>query len=124
MLPSKAQWRKETELLKKAKKLDSEGKKPAVQFEDAGEETRLDEDCMMEVDSDADSRKKLDLRQSSCEKLKGVRIWTGNSWRVRRKNGRRSCCRLNIGGMVCCQNTKRCRRCLGTHRAWTNWRSV
>ena len=34
-----------------------------MQFEDPGEETMLDEDCTMEVDSQTDSRKKLDQRK-------------------------------------------------------------
>ena len=49
----------------KVKKMENEWKKPAVQFEEAGEETKPDEDCMLEVDSEADSRKKLELRRST-----------------------------------------------------------
>ena len=45
-----------------------QGKKPAVQFEETSEVVRPDEDCMMEVDSEADSREKLDQRKSEIEK--------------------------------------------------------
>ena len=37
--------------------------KPVVQFEDAGEDAKLDEDCKMGVDGEADSRKNLEIRK-------------------------------------------------------------
>ena len=38
-------------------------KNPAVQFEETSEEAKSDEDCKMEVDSEADSRRKLEPRK-------------------------------------------------------------
>ena len=49
------------ELREEVKKLKSEGKTPAVQFEDPGEDAKLDEACKMEVFCDADSRKKWEM---------------------------------------------------------------
>ena len=44
--------------VKKVKKLlQSEGTKPSVQFEETSDEAEAEEDCKMEVDSEADSRK-------------------------------------------------------------------
>ena len=63
MVVYSAQWAKETvmrELRDGVERLASEGQKPAVQFEETSEEVQPDEDCNMEVDSEADSRKKLD----------------------------------------------------------------
>ena len=38
-------------------------KNPAVQFEETSEEAKSDEDCKMEVDSEANSRRKLEPRK-------------------------------------------------------------
>ena len=45
--------------------MTNEWKQPPVQFEEAGDETKPDEDCKVEVDGEADSRRKLDLRERS-----------------------------------------------------------
>ena len=56
-------------------------RKPAVQFEEPGEDAKLDEKCKMEVDEEADSRKKLYIRKKDIakdmRKLKGVKSWDG-----------------------------------------------
>ena len=41
----------------------SKGKMPSVQFEDIGEDAKPDDDCKMEVEGEADSRKKLEMRK-------------------------------------------------------------
>ena len=87
MLAYEAKWAKEAELRElgeENKRLKSESKKPAVQFEVAGGQTKPDEG--FEMDGEADSRRKLDLRKkersrSSCEKLRRVPIWMRISWR-------------------------------------------
>ena len=63
-LAYRVQWPRETDVREfrdKVGKMDTEWKKPTVQFEDPGEEAKPDEDCKMEVDS----RKKLDMRKKS-----------------------------------------------------------
>ena len=88
----KAQWAKDIELRElreEVRRLKSEGKKPAVQFEGTSEEVKPEEDCKNEVDSEAASHKKLDQRKkqlpSSCVRSKNPRIWMKGSWRARRK---------------------------------------
>ena len=67
----KAQRAKEAELFEfceEVKKLKSEGQKAAVCFEEINEEVKPDEDCKMEVDSEAESRKKLHQREREVAK--------------------------------------------------------
>ena len=67
----------------KSKHSMSKGKKPSVKFEDPGEDAKQDEDCKMEVDGDADSRKKNEttneLRKigdfKKIRKKRGSKIW-------------------------------------------------
>ena len=85
MLACKAQWAKYAELRElcdNVKKVENEWKKPAVQFEEAGEETEPDEDWQVEVDSEAVAR------SWTCEKERA--LWMRVLWRVRRKRGSKS----------------------------------
>ena len=49
--------------VKKSKHSKSEGKKLAVQFGDPREDAKRDEDCKMEAGGEADSCKKLEIRE-------------------------------------------------------------
>ena len=65
------------ELREEVKRLQGEGERLAVQFEETCEEFLPDEDCKMEVDSEADSRKKLDQRKREIAKqLRKVQEFT------------------------------------------------
>ena len=50
------------------KRLKKQGRKSSVQFEEAGKEGRFEEEGMMEVDEDVDSKKKLDQRKKELQK--------------------------------------------------------
>ena len=73
----------------------------------SGEDTKPDEEYKMEVDGEADSRKKQGRSRSSCERLRRLRIWMRILLRVRGKSGSKSCCRLNKGEMICCQSMQK-----------------
>ena len=59
---------KEAELREEIKRLKKEGKKPAVQFEEPGEDAKLGEDCKMELDGEADSGLQLEIRKKEITK--------------------------------------------------------
>ena len=102
-LAYKAQWAEEAELRElreENQRLKSEFRMPAVQFEETRELARPDEDCRMEVHSEADSREKLDMRKKEITKhLRNIEEF----WDLDEA--------LNGDGLTCCQNRRRCRRC-------------
>ena len=88
----KAQWAKETELRElreEVRRLKSASKTPAVQSEETGEEVKTEEDCKMEVDSEAESRQKLDQRKRQIAKqLRKFEEFTSARRRSSRSLGR------------------------------------
>ena len=114
------------ELREEVRKLKSDGGKPAVQFEEPGDDTKPDDDRNMDVDEEADSREKLEMRMKEktgiCVKWTAARAWMRASRIIRRRCGGRSWHGLSKGDTKYCWNTyvRRCypRNLRGLRPSW------
>ena len=75
MLAYKALWATATGLGGKFEKMESERKRPAVQFDEQEEDAKVGEDDKMEVDEEAGNRKKKEMRKRDI--IDDVRKWEG-----------------------------------------------